>query len=177
MKKTLLLPLLLVLMPTSGAQSAEPRCISTPGHLVAAADNADVGESYAVYHKANETQPLPCIFDRAAADVVIEGYYDLEALTGDYLVVSEGTSQVRTLLIFGLRKGKQLLSAEAEYDGLVDGGLAYWERQEIATPKNCPQFEEYRGYGGSGVIAHEMIFSFDSRQPTPTGETRCDYLE
>jgi hypothetical protein len=178
MKKTLPLLLLLLLTVTPATvQSAEPRCLSTSGHLVVAADNPDVGESYAIYHKAEETQALPCIFDPATADLIIEGYYDLESLAGDYLVVSEGTSQVRTLLVFDLRKGKQLLSADAEYDGFVDGGVAYWERREMATPENCPQFEEYSGYGGSGVIAHETIFSFDSRQSTSTGETRCDYLE
>jgi hypothetical protein len=159
------------------AQSGDARCLSTPGHLVAAAENDDVGESFAIYHKASETEVIPCRFDRDSADLVFEGTYALEALTGDTLILSEGTSTVRTLLVFDLIKGKRLLSSEAEYGGFTGPGIAYWERREPATADNCAQFAEFTGYGGSGVIAHELVFSLATRQSTETGQTRCTYLE
>ena len=176
MKPVLLLLLLFAATPAV-AQSGEARCISTPNHLVAAADNDDVGESFAVYHKANPTEVIPCRFDRDAADLVFEGEYAMEALTGDTLILSEGTSAVRTLIVFDLTKGKRLLTSEAEYGGFIGPGITYWERREPATAENCTRFEEYAGYGGSGVISHEMTFSLATRRSTPTGETRCDYLE
>jgi hypothetical protein len=162
---------LLLFLP---AAAQEASCISTPGHLVAAAPNADVGDSFAIYHKANPTQVIPCRFDRAAADLILEGDYAMEALTGDTLIVSEGTSVVRTLIVFDLTKGKRLLTAEAEYGGFYGPGIIYWERREAATAENCPEYEDY---GHTGVISHEMTFSLTTRKSTATGQTRCTYLE
>jgi hypothetical protein len=166
--------LLLLLAAPAAAQSRDAHCISTPGHLVAAAPNADVGDSFAIYHKANPSQVIPCRFDRAAADLILEGDYAMEALMGDTLIVSEGTSVVRTLIVFDLTKGKRLLTAEAEYGGFYGPGIIYWERREAATAENCPEYEDY---GHTGVISHEMTFSLTTRKSTATGQTRCTYLE
>lgn len=166
--------LLLLFAAPAFAQSGDARCISTPGNLVAAADNVDVGQSFAIYHKASPTQVIPCRFDREAADFVLEGDYAMEALTGDTLIVSEGTSVVRTLIVFDLTKGKRLLTSEAEYGGFDAPGIIYWERREAATAQNCPEFEDY---GHTGVISHEMTFSLATRKSTATGQTRCTYLE
>ena len=142
-KAAALVLVFLALCAPATAQSAVASCISTPGHLVASLANDDAGESFAIYHKANPTQVIPCRFDRDAADILIEGTYAMEALSGDILVLSEGTSAVRTLHVFDLIKGKRLLSSEAEYGGFTGLGIAYWERREPATLENCPQFEEY----------------------------------
>ena len=79
-----LLASILVLLSTP-AWAQEASCISTPTQLVASMPNDDVGDSFAIYHKSNPTQVIPCRFDRDAADLVIEGWYALEALMGDYL--------------------------------------------------------------------------------------------
>lgn len=169
--------LIIASLPASAQPQPVVRCIATPGHLVAARDNADVGESYAIYHKAHDTEALPCRFDPEGADIVLEGYFALEALLGDYLVVSDGTSPVRTLLVYELNKGKALVVSEAEYESLLPTGVTYWERRELATPDNCPQYDEYASYGGSGVIVHQLTYSFATRQETASGQTRCDYLQ
>lgn len=174
MKSSLALLLLSLLATPAAAQSGPARCISTPNHLVAAADNDDVGESFAIYHKANPTEIIACRFDRDAADLIFEGDYAMEALAGDTLIVSEGTSVVRTLIVFDLIKGKRLLTSGAEYGGFTGPGITYWERREAANAQNCAEYEEY---GQTGVISHEMVFSLTTRKATATGATRCTYLE
>ena len=162
---------------TGAATAQDATCVSTPDHLIAIAPDPEVGDNFAIYHKDSPDQEPACVFDREKADIVLTGWYALEGVEDNYLVASEGSSAVRTLLHFELNKGKVLLSADAELGELTPAGLSYWERREDATPENCPQYEEYRGYGGSGVISHKLTYDFATKEIAASGETRCDYLE
>lgn len=114
--------------------------------------------------------------------------YSTIALVGNLLILDEGTSPDRTLVILEVPAGRKLLdvgysvqegcspssgcqSDEFRFD---DKELTFWRQlKEKPTPKNCQGYAGFMKTTGAAALEERSVFRFATRKVEGSGTKRC----
>ncbi len=101
-------------------------------------------------------------------------------LVGNYALIDEGTSQIRTLFIYDAIINDKLIFKDAYVGGLkMEDGFLLFDQQidaEFVDPKPaCP--EEYKEMEDNIGYIGVYKYDFKAKGTSFTGEFRCQYFE
>lgn len=155
---------------------AAPQCHSNDRyHVVAEPFPDDAGNRFAVT-RLTGAAPKDCMFDEAAADMVIgkEGdplwYADL---VDDSLILSRSTGPQGDLVIYDLKSGQSILDVPADEYELKANVISFWERTSRATAATCPAFAENEANGLGSVTAVLKTLDLNSKVVSDGGASKC----
>ncbi len=98
----------------------------------------------------------------------------LEALVGDYLVLTRSTGPDGDLVIYDLADPDEaVIDVPAQEMSVGEDGVSFWEVTGEADAENCPKWEENTANGFGSVILEERHFGFGEGELESSGETRC----
>ncbi len=146
-------------------------------HVAVKPFNEDSGALFAVTALSGKAAPKTCGFDPQSADFVIGRNGDAlwySDLAGRYLILQRSTGPQGDLVVIDLATRKTMLDAPSDDFAREGDTLAFWQRGEEATEKNCATFKENSENGLRSVISTQKLFSLADGKVGATGTTRCD---
>jgi hypothetical protein len=190
------------LVPARAEPAAETtvtwHCYRSAAATVLATEKAEsVGSRYWL-RKTTADLKADCAVEQRSTDRVLgeddpnnpKGWsaYVTIALVGNLLILDEGTSPDRTLVIIEVPAGRKVLdvgysvqegcspssgcqSDEFRFD---DKELIFWRQlEEKPTPKNCQGYTGSMKTTGSAALEERSVFSFATRKVEGSGTRRC----
>ena len=173
----LALALTTFLLGTSGAALAqEAVCNQNASWLVIAQDQVDDAGMQMLVRPAALSK-IKCEYGERPGDFVVNPERDslwYEGLAGNYLTTFRSTGPDGNIVIFDIPNRTSIVDLPADSEVTIsDAQVVYWERTVPGTDENCPEFDEYTGYGLGAIIAEERILDVTTGEITSTGEKRC----
>lgn len=114
--------------------------------------------------------------------------YSTIALVGSLLLLDEGTSPDRNLVIVEVPAGRKILDigysvqegcspssgCQSEEFRFDDKELTFWRQlKDKPTPKNCQGYAGFMKTTGSAALEERSVFSFATRKVEASGTKRC----
>lgn len=114
--------------------------------------------------------------------------YSTIALVGGLLILDEGTSPDRNLVIVEVPAGRKILDVgysvqegcspssgcQSEEFRFDDTELTFWRQiKDKPTPKNCPGYASFMKTTGSAALEERSVFTFATRKLAGSGTKRC----
>ena len=156
---------------------AQTMCEQNDQFLVISQERSDaVGSDFIIREPAQGK--IACRYQPVDGDRLLESEdaLYLAGLAGAYLVLTRSTGPDGDLVIYDLRAelASPVVDVPADEEVVIeDGNVTFWERTQVGTAGNCPQFAEHAGYGFGSVIAEERRFDQSTGETIATGESRC----
>lgn len=174
-----LIPLSLFLLPVfAGDRDQGIECYASDSYFVVAKALSDEpGTDFLVKLKPQGgSQPL-CEYSKSPGDLEIKNedaeYY--LGLAGDFLILDSGTSNVRELIVWDLKKRKRVFADDySEPIEITPHGLEYWSESGPATKLKCP---DLRDWGGEVVTEAKTTLGLPTLKVIRHPETRCSPRE
>ena len=96
-------------------------------------------------------------------------------MAGDLLILDSGTSNVRSLIVWDLRKRKQVFDDQyTDPIEITPRGVEYWSPTGPATRSKCP---DLRDWGGEIVTETRTTLELPSLKVVRHPQTRCSAQE
>ena len=92
-----------------------------------------------------------------------------------HLIISSGTGERRSLIIYDLLTGKKLFKSDFSDPIYFNyrGELSFWTEIREASPGECPSFIKYLKLGGTPIIEARAILNLHDLTLIKSTETRC----
>jgi hypothetical protein len=136
-----------------------------------------------VFEKPEETGELvavssgtSCPASLSDADFVVGEQGEavwFETLAEPYLVLTRSTGPQGDLVVIDLDDRATVLDVPADDFDVLQDGIVFWQRGEVAGPENCPDYAENEANGLVSVTVTQVRFDFVDRKLAPTGQTGC----
>ncbi len=169
--------LLLAATFVATAQADDIVCYGSDTHYAVYVKQTESLGSY-VYFGEREfiDAPIPCgadSMDLAFLDAgePIDQFF---GLFGKITVVGSSLDPFTVISVFDLPKTKPIYSVSALEYVVGPGGIVFFEKTDSpATPKTCPEYEDFTKDGTSAILAEHKLYDIASGEVQSLGETRC----
>lgn len=147
--------LLLLGCPMATAAPQPPKCLASPQFQVVYREKAvDVGSDILVQRL--DGKPRKCAFDRKDGDYRVGGPDDANyvlGLSGNVLVLDQGTGPDRTLALYDLDARKVVLSQDYDSEQPVKIEPGKISFRAVTGPANASNCSEFRSFAANGLEA------------------------
>lgn len=168
------------MMGAASAQAAPepPKCVGNAQYQVVYRDRADaVGMDILVQRL--DGKPRKCAFDRKTGDYRIGDPEDpnyVLGLSGNVLVMDQGTGPDRTLGLYDLQAKKFVLTQDYDDGQPVDvnpGVIRFQAVTGPATAANCPDFKSMKENGLEPSLTQAAEVALPAAKMTLSGKPGC----
>ncbi|MEP9379386.1 hypothetical protein ABLE91_21910 [Aquabacter sp. CN5-332] len=171
--------ILSLLLLASAAEAAPPKCLQSTRFQVVHMPRTGSPGSHIVVQPLRPGQNRPCMFRRWVGDFSVGGPEDtfyVLGLSGDVLVLDEGTGPARMLAFYNLatRRTSFTRSYDDEVPVKVEAGkVTFWAVTGPGEPATCRQFKDYAAKGLGAALAQQAVITLPDGQEELSGPVRC----